>query len=119
MKIQTIFDLLGASQDLLSFFDGVETPSQVVSRLETLKRGDVVGMLDDLNSLRMSVTATFSDTIELGGSLSSEEEGSDDIESALSDFPDLDLSESPPTKDAEGKAQPAGQVESAEKATSS
>jgi len=116
MKIQTLFDLLRASQDLLSAFDGVENLPQLVSRLEKLKRRDPSGLLPapeellaDLESLRAAVDDGLTDTIETGGTLSDNEElpdGSDSLDGALSAFTELDDPESGGGQDAPGDDAP-------------
>jgi hypothetical protein len=91
MKIQELFDLLTASEDFLSFWEGVETVDQMISRLEHLKRADPEGLLEDMQSLKMSTSAAFTANIELGGALTqhgidSAEDG--DLERALAGFED-------------------------------
>lgn len=106
MKIQTLFDLLESAQDLLSYFDEVTTPQQLVSRLERLKRQDPEGILDDVLTLRACVDTALAAQIELGGSLGEtltsddKEPDKDDIEDLLANFPDSREEETP--KDAPG-----------------
>lgn len=88
MKIQELFDLLAASQDFISIFDGVETTSQLVSRLERLKREDVEGILQDLNTLRLATGTALEANLELGGSLGDEDDEPSDLEEALDAFPE-------------------------------
>lgn len=71
MKMQTLFDLLEASQDFLAIFEDVSNVAQLVSRLERLKRLDVEGVLEDLDALRVATSNALEDNIELGGSLGS------------------------------------------------
>lgn len=99
MKIQELFDLLGSSQDFLSYFEGVQSPAQVTSRLEHLKRQDPEFFLEDLHALRVSTHAALSANIELGGSLSSDDDVPDDLQNALDEFPDVetDLAADSPT----------------------
>jgi hypothetical protein len=90
MKIRDLFDMLGAAEDFLSFWEGVETVDQMVSRLEHLKRGDnPEGLLDDLHSLRICTAGAFAANIELGGALSQNEEadtGIDDLDKVLAEL---------------------------------
>ena len=91
MKIQELFDLLGAAEDFLSFWEGVETVDQMISRLEHLKRADPEGLLDDLQSLRICTSAAFAANIELGGALAqhgTEDTDDSDLEKALAGFED-------------------------------
>jgi len=112
MKIQTLFDLLRASQNLLLAFEGVESPAQLVSRFEKLKRGDVESLLEDVDDLRDSVDAGLSDTIEMNGY---QADGNDlpetpsEIDNALDAFPELDGLESDLSQDAPGNDPPAPQ----------
>ena len=93
MKIQTLFDLLRTSQDLLLAFDGVMTVPQLVSRLEKLKRSDVDGLLEDVESLRDAVDTGLTDTIEMSGYQVSGDDNPDDLQDALNALSDLDLPE--------------------------
>jgi hypothetical protein len=89
MKIRELFDLLGAAEDFLSFWEGVETVDQMISRLEHLKRADPEGLLDDMHSLRICTAGAFDANLELGGALSQgepAETGIDDLESVLAGF---------------------------------
>lgn len=80
MKIKNLFDLMTDAQDFLTFFDKVESPEQLVSRLERLKRGPVRDFFITLEGLRVSVDKCFSDTIEPHGSLDDDEENEDEDE---------------------------------------
>ena len=90
MKIQELFDLLGTAQDLLSYFEGVQTPTQVVSRLEHLKHKDPEYFLEDLGALRIAIHSALSANLEMGGSLSSDDDVPDDLETTLDEFPDVE-----------------------------
>jgi hypothetical protein len=90
MKIQELFDLLGAAQDHLSYFDGVQTPTQVISRLEHLKHQDPEYFMEDLNALRIATQAALSANLELGGSLSTDDDLPDDLQTTLDEFPDVE-----------------------------
>ena len=90
MKIQELFDLLGAAQDFLTIFEDVESPSQLVSRFERLKREDVEGILQDLNALRFATVAALEANLELGGSLGdTDDDDPTNLEEALGDFPEF------------------------------
>ena len=87
MKIQTLFDLLGSAQDLLSNFEDVTTPQQMVSKLERLKRQDPEGLLDDVLILRASLDAALTAHIELGGALTDDDSEPDsDVDKILAEF---------------------------------
>ena len=90
MKIQELFDLLTASQDFLGIFEGVESPSQLVSRFERLKRENVDGILQDLNTLRIATVSALEANLELGGTLGdTDDDEPSDLEAALSGFPEF------------------------------
>lgn len=86
MKIQDLFDLLRSVDDFLSYFENVNTPQQLVSRLEQLKRQDPEGLFDCLEDLRMAEAAALEANLELGGALVSEPDESDDLLSNLAAF---------------------------------
>lgn len=80
------------AQDVLSYFANVENPQQLVSRLERLKRQAPEELLEDLFALKTSIEAAFAAHIELGGSLSSEDEAPEsDLGDILGDFDDAAL----------------------------
>ena len=100
MKIQTLFDLLRASQDLLLAFEGVVTKPQLVSRLEALKRADLDDLLADVENLRDAVDAGLNDTIEMNGYVADGDDTPDGLDEALKAFPELDHPQSnPPTNE--------------------
>lgn len=70
MKIQTLFDLLRDTQDILSFFDEVTNKNQLVSRLETMKRQSPETLLDTIEDLRISTSTALEEHLELGGTIS-------------------------------------------------
>ena len=86
MKIRELFDLLGAAEDFLSFWDGVETVDQVVSRLEHLKRAAPEDLLEDLQTLRICTTSAFAANLELGGSLDESPKSDDNDDLGLGDL---------------------------------
>jgi len=92
MKLQTIFDLIQDAQDVLSFFDKVTTPEQLISRLDRLKRQAPEDFAECLDSLRFSVGAALEDNLELGGPLASDDDEADDIFAGI-DLPDGDTPE--------------------------
>lgn len=92
MKLQTIFDLIQDAQDILSFFDRVTTPDQLVSRLDRLKRQAPEDFAECLDSLRFSVSAALEENLELGGPLASDDDEADDIFAGI-DIPDGDEQE--------------------------
>jgi hypothetical protein len=95
MLIQQLFDQLGSAQDFLSYFEGVTTPQQLVSRLEHLKHQDPVEMFEDLEVLRIATANALSANIELGGTLGTVTDGNvddndndvDDLLTSLEGFP--------------------------------
>lgn len=118
MKIQTLFDLLRASQNLLLAFEGVESPAQLVSRLEKLRRGDAESLLEDVEDLRDAVDTGLSDTIEMSGYQADDNdlpESPTDLDGALDAFPELDGLESDLSQDATGNGPPAAQDVNKEK----
>jgi hypothetical protein len=96
MKVKSLFDLLQTSSELLTYFDGVTTPEQLVSRLERLKKAEpdeLASLITDLDSLRQSVSASFNDTLEMGRDSSeiTEEDGDDDEFFDLEDPSEADI----------------------------
>jgi hypothetical protein len=69
MKFQTLFDLLQSSEEMVSYFDKVTTPEQVVSCMERLKRRSPGDFLDSLDGLRMAIDQALNDSLEMGGAL--------------------------------------------------
>ncbi len=86
MKFRSPFDLATDTSDVLDFFDGVETPEQMISRLERLKKNDTEDFLLCIEALRGTLTALLEDTIEMTPSGPESETGADDDD-------DLDLSQ--------------------------
>lgn len=76
MKIQSLFDLLEDAKGIAQFFEGVETNEQMVSALERLKRRESQDLLDQLQSLRFSVSQLLGDTFEMSG-FGPDDEGED------------------------------------------
>lgn len=98
MKIKYLVNLTTDATDLLAFFEGVETPEQLVSRLERLKRGNSESgtplredLLACIVGARASVKDVWEDTIEPSGSLDEDEDKDDEdnsIDSFLAQFGD-------------------------------
>lgn len=65
MKIANLYNVLTDASNLLDFFEQVETPEQLVSRLERLKRQGTKDMLDCIDGLRGSMADTLDDTLEM------------------------------------------------------
>lgn len=86
MKIKDLFDFVQSADQLLSNFDAVASPQQLVSRLEQLKRQNPEGLFDDLEDLRLSHSNVLEATLELGGALSNEMDEPDDLLSHLDAF---------------------------------
>lgn len=94
MKVSSLFDLIADSKDLLDLFDGVETPEQMVSALERLKRREnAEELLDCVTGLRMSVTKALADSLEMSAVIDDEDDGDDDLADELEKI----ASESSPT----------------------
>jgi hypothetical protein len=89
MRISSLFDLITDGNDVLDFFDRVETPEQLVSRLERLKRQGAEELLACLEGLRASISSALNDTLEMNASI---DESSDDdselgdLDAALADL---------------------------------
>jgi hypothetical protein len=83
MKMQSLFDILQDAQDILSFFEGVTTTEQMVSRLNRLKQQAGEDLFDTVESLRMSVGAALEDQMELGGTLGDSSESTEDFMSMM------------------------------------
>lgn len=111
MKISSLFNLLNDSQDVLDFFDRVESPEQLVSRLDKLKRQGAEELMTCIIGLRSSAVAALSDTLEMNAVLDDEEDenldldedilaGFDDAENPISDVqnPTEDTKKDAPTE---------------------
>jgi hypothetical protein len=83
MLIHQLFDLLGSSQDLLIYFEGVTSPAQLVSRLELLKHQDPSELFEDIEALRISTTIALKANIEIGGTLDTGDEREDEVDDLL------------------------------------
>jgi hypothetical protein len=84
MKFKSLFNMSADVTDLLSFFEDVESPEQLISRLERLKRGSAEEMMTCIEGLRHSLTAAMDDTLEMSASLDDDDDDLDD------DLPELD-----------------------------
>ena len=78
MKISSLFDIITDSQDVLDFFERVESPEQLISRLDRLKRQGSEELFACLEGLRGSVAAALQDTLEMNASLGDPDTNSDD-----------------------------------------
>jgi len=65
MKVSSLFNLITDGSDLLDFFQKVDTPEQLVSRLERLKREAPDELLSCIIGLRTSVSTALDDTLEM------------------------------------------------------
>ena len=83
MKISSLFNLLNDSQDVLDFFDRVESPEQLVSRLDKLKRQGAEELLTCIVGLRSSAVAALSDTLEMNAVLDENEDEDLDLDDDL------------------------------------
>jgi hypothetical protein len=83
MKMRTLFNLIEDADEIAGLFAKVETPEQMVSLLERLKKQGATEFLDSVQSLRLSLQAAMEDTLEIGGSI-----GSDDDDNFADDVTD-------------------------------
>jgi len=102
MRMRTLFNLLEDADEIVVLFSRVETPEQMVSLLERLKKQGAPELLETIQSLRLSLQAIMEETLEIGGSLSDGTE-EDNFTDDLKEDEDLleglgDENEIPPTK---------------------
>jgi hypothetical protein len=109
MKMQAIFDLIQDAQDVLTFFEGVTTTDQMISRLDRLKRQAPEDFADCLDALRFSVSAALEDNLELGGPLGSDDEEADDIFASITLPDDETPSKEPSAGSTNESSEPADQ----------
>lgn len=74
MKVSSLFDIISDGRDLLTFFEGVSSREQLVSRLERLKREGTDELLECVESLQLSIAAALGDTLEMSAVLDDEPE---------------------------------------------
>jgi len=67
MKIRSLFELVSDSKDIADFFENVESPEQMVSALERIKKREVVDFLTCIQTLRISLEQLVEDTLEMSG----------------------------------------------------
>jgi|SRR5579863_1310167 hypothetical protein len=108
MKLRTLFNLIEDADEISTLFSKVETPEQMVSLLERLKKQGAAELLQSVQSLRLSVQAAMEDTLELGGSIGADEDGNFSPD-GLGEDEDLlaglgDEDENPPAKTEEPEA---------------
>ena len=84
MKVSSLFTMITDANDVLDFFEGVETTDQLVSRLERLKRQGTDDLLDCLYALRSSIATALDDTLEMSADLGDPDD-EDNLEDSLSD----------------------------------
>jgi len=85
MKFRNLFNLIEDTQEICAVFESVETPEQMVSILERLKKQAPQHLLELVNSLRMSTEAVLADSLEPTGTLGEGDgpdafEGDDDVD---------------------------------------
>lgn len=80
MKISSLFELIRSSNEVAEYFDGVDSPEQMVSRLERLKKAAPTELMEDVRALRNSVSMLLDDTLEMGRSVNDEDENEDEDE---------------------------------------
>ena len=83
MKVSSFFNLIVDSSDLLDFFQKVDTPEQLVSRLERLKREAPDELLSCIVGLRASIAAALDDTLEMSAVLDEPDNDNTDLDSEL------------------------------------
>lgn len=88
MKIGSLFEVIRNANDLVEYFEGADTPEQMVSRLERLKKAAPDELVDDVKSLRDSISKLLDDTMEMGRTV--EDTDDDDLDNELSDLEDDD-----------------------------
>jgi hypothetical protein len=91
MKVSSLFNLIRDASDLLDFFENVESPEQLISRLERLKRQDSRNLLACVDGLRASVDDALEDTLEMSAADTDATVLEDDNDSDLTDDSTLDL----------------------------
>jgi hypothetical protein len=79
MKVSSLFNIITDGSDLLDLFTHVDSPEQLVSRLERLKRQGTEELLSCIEGLRSSIAEALDDTIELSPSLDDDDEEEDDL----------------------------------------
>jgi hypothetical protein len=85
MKVSSLFNIVADGNDVLEFFDRVETVDQLISRLERLKRQGAEELLLCLDGLRSSITKALDDTLEMNSAAFEYDEEEEEPE-----FGDLD-----------------------------
>lgn len=86
MKLRSLFALVEDAQDLLEYFDKVETVDQMVSALERAKkRENAAQLLSDVASMRLAVEGLLEDMLEVGGSGVSDGDIPEDLLDGLGD----------------------------------
>ena len=113
MKVSSLFNLVTDGNDVLEFFDRVETVEQLVSRLERLKRQGAEDLLLCLDGLRSSITKALDDTLEMNAAAYEEDEeeedpdlGDIDAELASLEEENENLGENPPSEDVKKDVSP-------------
>jgi hypothetical protein len=85
MKISSLFNLISDASNIIEFFEGVESPEQLVSRLERLKRMGTKELLECIDDLRNAVLEVLDDTLEMSASISEGEDSDSEEDDLLSD----------------------------------
>ena len=87
MKFGNLFNMVEDSQEICAVFDNVETPEQMISTLERLKKHGAASFLELISSLRLSTEAVLTDTLEPNNPLG-EGEGPDTFDDTGDDTGD-------------------------------
>jgi len=108
MKVSSLFTVITDANDVLDFFEGVETTDQLVSRLDRLKRQATDNLLDCLYALKSSIATALDDTLEMSADLGEPDE-EDNLGESISDEElenltgDPELEKQNPPEDPEGE----------------
>lgn len=113
MKMRSLFNLIEDAQEISELFARVETPEQMVSFLERLKKSGATELLEGMQALRLSVHAVLEDTFELGGTIGGDDDDDFDAdeneegdEKLLADLDSEDDEAPPESSENEGSSNP-------------
>lgn len=114
MKVRHLLELIQDAKYLTDFFEGVESPEQMVSALERLKKREAPEeFLACVQSLKISCDQILEDTLEMSGfepdEMDEKEEGEFDLEGL-----GLGLGEDSPAENQNPDNAPVGEVKKTE-----
>ena len=86
MKFRNLFHLVEDAQEISNLFETVETPEQMASAIERLKKHPTE-VMELVQSLKLSTEAVLEDALEPGGALGEGDlpDNLDDVEDGLLD----------------------------------